>query len=51
MYCVGCFRTVDEIGMWVGMNETKQAMTIAQCEIRRVAHLIQQGKNKKENGK
>lgn len=50
--CVGCFRTVNEIGMWAGMNETRQAQVIALSEVRRTGYRLQLAmKNKKENGK
>lgn len=44
--CVGCFRTVQEIGSWIYMDEEEQARTVAQSEIRRTAWRIE--KRKKE---
>jgi len=49
--CIGCFRTVNEIGMWVGMNETQQARTIALCEVRRAGYRLQQKMKNKGDGK
>lgn len=37
-YCVGCFRTLDEITTWQWMTEEEQAFTIAKTELRRTAY-------------
>ena len=36
-YCLGCWRTLAEIGAWTAMSEAEQRAVVAQLEARRVA--------------
>jgi predicted Fe-S protein YdhL (DUF1289 family) len=36
-YCLGCWRTLAEIGAWSGMSEAEQRAVVAQLDARRVA--------------
>ena len=36
-YCLGCWRTLAEIGAWSAMSETEQRAVAAQLEARRLA--------------
>jgi hypothetical protein len=36
-YCLGCWRTLAEIGAWSGMSEAEQREVVAQLEARRLA--------------
>lgn len=38
-YCLGCWRTLAEIGAWPGMSEAEQGAVVAQLEARRQASL------------
>lgn len=38
-YCLGCWRTLAEIGAWSGMSEGEQAAVLDQLEPRRQASL------------
>jgi predicted Fe-S protein YdhL (DUF1289 family) len=38
-YCLGCWRTLDEISAWGGMSEAEQAAVLAQLDARRKASL------------
>ena len=49
--CVGCFRTIDEIGMWAGMKEEQQARTIALAQVRAVSYKLHQKINNRRDGK
>lgn len=37
-YCTGCFRILYEIQTWPWMNDKEKAMTVALCELRKVAY-------------
>jgi predicted Fe-S protein YdhL (DUF1289 family) len=36
-HCLGCWRTLAEIGAWAGMTEAEQRAVAAQLQARRVA--------------
>jgi len=36
-YCAGCFRTLDEIARWGGMNDAERAAVVEQLPGRRAA--------------
>ena len=38
-YCLGCWRTLDEIGAWPNLDEAGQRAVVAQLEGRRAASL------------
>jgi hypothetical protein len=38
-YCLGCWRTLAEIGAWSAMSEAEQGAVVAQLEARRKASL------------
>lgn len=38
-YCLGCWRTLAEIGAWPAMSEAEQGAVVAQLEGRRAASL------------
>lgn len=37
-YCLGCWRTMDEISFWHRYDPVKKHEVLAQIEIRRAAH-------------
>jgi predicted Fe-S protein YdhL (DUF1289 family) len=38
-HCLGCWRTLAEIGAWTGMSETEQRAVVSQLDARRRASL------------
>ncbi|NIY74736.1 DUF1289 domain-containing protein [Thalassospira sp. HF15] len=36
-YCMGCYRTGDEIGAWMGMSDGSKKRVIAKAKQRRVS--------------
>jgi len=38
-YCLGCWRTLEEISAWAGMSDAAQGAILAQLEARRAASL------------
>ena len=36
--CLGCFRTLDEIGLWSQLTDNARRLVIEQCAFRRRAH-------------
>ena len=48
--CLGCFRTLDEIGLWSQLTDNARRLVIEQCGFRKRAHEARMRSGSPPNG-